>query len=177
MRAGHLARRFGSRGAPASLSFVVSRSHAYGPASCHPSSAAATFARSAVVGSRSKRDCAADYDPVLLCANRSPPAANVMGYVGIDARGCGGSWFHLSPAYTAAVPPAALALARRHLGLRPISSGNGDHPPRGARPQVYLGAMIGWANKRPGADAGWRVLFAPVSPRPRAPQAERSAET
>ena len=29
-----------------------------------------------------------------------------------------------------------------------------------------------WANERPGADAGWRVLFAFGSPRPRAAQAE-----
>jgi hypothetical protein len=33
--------------------------------------------------------------------------------------------------------------------------------------------MIGWANKRPGVDAGWRVLFAPISAWPRAAQAER----
>ena len=71
---------------------------------------------------------------------------------------------------------AALALARRRLGLRPISSGNGDHPPRGTRPQVYLGAMIGWANERPGVDARWRVLFAFQRPRSRATQAERSVK-
>ena len=154
---------------------AVSRSHTYGPAACHPSSAAATFAGSAVVGSRSKRDCAADYDPVLLCANRSPPAANVMGCVGIDARGCGGSWLHLSLPTLPAVLPAALALARRRLGLRPISSGNGDHPPRGTRPQVYLGAMIGWANERPGSGCRMaRPVCILESPWSRTAQAERS---
>ena len=33
--------------------------------------------------------------------------------------------------------------------------------------------MTGRSNERPGADAGWRVLFAFESPRSRAAQAER----